>query len=116
MSSSEYVENSVLFFLYDKVDVINQEDLICICASFYSDEEVREAKRILYRLLRRDGDLIERRADARKKNLSDMLSLLTTETITDVKFCVTNTRRLPPVAIDHIDAAALLKNVMETSP
>ena len=44
-----------------------------------------------------------------------MLSLLTTETITYVKFCVTNTRRQPSVAFKNIDAAALLKNVMETT-
>ena len=66
MSSSEYVENPVLF-LYGKVDVINQDDLTNICASFYSDEERTKEKLILYQLLQREGDLIQRRADTRKK-------------------------------------------------
>ena len=66
MSSSEFVENPVLFFLYEKVDVINQDELIGICASFNGDE-IREVTLILYQLLQREGDLIQRRADTRKK-------------------------------------------------
>ena len=31
-----------------------------------------------------------------------------------MKFCVTNTLRLPPVSLNHIDVAALMKNLMET--
>ena len=42
-----------------------------------------------------------------------MLRKLRTSAPLPVKFCVTNSRRLPPVSLDHIDVAALLKSVME---
>ena len=61
-----------------------------------------------------EGDLVERRSDARKKNVSDILRKLRTEPRMEVKFYITNTRRLPPVSINHIDVAALLRNVLET--
>ena len=37
-----FVENSVLFFLFDKVDVMNHDDLVSLSASFYSETEIKE--------------------------------------------------------------------------
>ena len=109
-----FVENSVLFFLFDKVDVMNHDDLVSLSASFYSETEIKEAKQTLNRLLEREGDSIQTRGDARKKNVSDILRLLTTTQSLPVKFCKTSTLRLPPVSLNHIDVAALMKNFMET--
>ena len=46
-------------------------------------------------------------------NITDMLRKLATAAPLPVKFCVTNSRQLPPVSHDHVDVAALLKCVME---
>ena len=60
-----------------------------------------------------EADLVDRRgSDASKNNITDMLSKLATRELLQVKFCVTNSRRLPPVYLDHVDVAALLKRVM----
>ena len=51
MTANDYLEIPVLFFLYDKGDVMKHDDLIGICSSFYNEEEICETKRILYRFL-----------------------------------------------------------------
>ena len=104
----------MLFFLNDQVDVMSHDDLISLCTSFYTEDEVKEAKTTLYRQLQCESNLTVRRSDARKKNISDMLHLLSSTEILPVKFCVTNTRRLPPVTIDHVDVAVLMRKLMET--
>ena len=113
MDSPELIENPVLFFLHDKIDVVTHDDLISICASFYTEEEVKTAKQILRNLLKCSSDVADRRTDARKKNLSDIIRLLNGTSTIPAEFCITNTRRIPPVSIDHIDAAALLKNITD---
>ena len=114
MASNEFIENPVLFFLHDKVDVMKNADILSIAISFYGEEEIRSAKQTLYRIMGCGAEFVDRRGgDASKNNVSDMLRKLTTSAPLPVKFCVTNSRRLPPVSLDHIDVAALLKSVME---
>ena len=97
MAANSFHESPILFFIYNKVDVMTHDDLISICSEFYTNEEVKVGKETLHSLLNRDGDLMERRGDARKKNVSDMVRLLSNSAqALDVKFCVTDTRRLPP--------------------
>ena len=44
--TDEFVENALLFFLNDKVDVMNHDDLVRLCSSFYDEGEIKDAKRI----------------------------------------------------------------------
>ena len=44
MASNEFIENPVLFFLHDKVDVMKNADILSIAISFYSEEESDSAK------------------------------------------------------------------------
>ena len=61
-----------------------------------------------------EANLVDRRgSDASKNNIRDMSRKLTTVEPLQVNFCVTKSRRLPPVSLDHVDVAALRKNFME---
>ena len=115
LDSPEFLEDSVFFILYDKIDVIYHDGHISILrGSFYNEEEIKNAKLILRNLLKCESEVADRRGDARKKNfltsfgfsLRHSASLLSSASIA-------NTRRLPPVSINHIDAAALLKGIMQ---
>ena len=113
--ANEFVEETLLFFLNDDVYVTNHDNLVRLCSSFYNQVEIKDAKRIPFNLPECDGDLVERRNDAREKNISDMVRLLSTsQQNSREKFRVTNTRRLPPVSQDHIDVAVLLKVLLDT--
>ena len=76
--ADEFVENVLSFFLNDKVDVMNHDYLVRLCSSFYDEVKIKDAKRMLFNLLECDGDLVVGRNDARKKNISDMVRLLST--------------------------------------
>ena len=90
--------HQVMFFLHDKVDVMKNSDIPSIAVSFCGEEEIKSA------------DLVDRRgSDASKNNITDMLPKFATAAHLPSKFCVTNSRRLPPVSLDHVDVAALLK-------
>ena len=61
-----------------------------------------------------EADLVDRRgSDDSRNKITDMLRKLATAAPLPVKFCVTNSRRLPPVSLYHVDEAALLKNAIE---
>ena len=61
MASNEFIENPVLFFLHDKVDVMKNADILSIAISFYDEEEIRSAKQTLYRIMGCEAEFVDRR-------------------------------------------------------
>ena len=57
--ADEFVEIAWLFILNDKVDVMNHDDLVSLCSSFYDEVEIKDVNRILSNLLKWDGDLVQ---------------------------------------------------------
>ena len=51
MVSNEFIENPVLFFLPDKVDVMKNADILSTAISFYGEDEIKSANQTLYRVL-----------------------------------------------------------------
>ena len=47
MTSNNLIENPVVFFLYDKVDVMNHDDIGSLASIFYTKEEIRDANQTL---------------------------------------------------------------------
>ena len=48
MASNEFVENPVLFFLHDKVYIMNISDILSIAVLFYSEDKIMSAKQTFY--------------------------------------------------------------------
>ena len=116
MGPNKFIESSVFFFLHNEIDVMNNDDMLCIASSLYYDGEVMGAKQNLYRVMYCQIDFVERRGGcASKENITHKPSKLTTAPPSQVKIWITNSRRVPPVFLDHVDVAALLKSVMEVS-
>lgn len=118
MSASDsfcYVDNPLIFFVFNKVDCMREEDIITICTDFYDELEISDAKKFIFECNNRNDELINRKgANKTKSDLQDVIRLIRTGQPKDnVKFCVTSCVRLPSVALQHIDAAALMKIVAE---
>ena len=68
--------NSILWYLYNRMDCMKTDVLISVITQFYSDKEVEEAKQILFenftshRIIKRKGE------NKTEMNLKDMLELL----------------------------------------
>ena len=115
MASIEFIVNPVLFFLHNKVNVMNKADILSITITFYGEEEIKSAKQTLYRAMAYEPEFVDRRdGDASMNNIKAMLRKLATVPPSQVKICSTNSRRLPPVSLQHVDVAGPLKSVMET--
>ena len=75
---------------------MNNADILSIAISFYGEDEINSAKQTLCRVMGFEPDLVDRRgSDSSKNNITEMLRMLVTAEPLQVKFCVTNSRRLP---------------------
>ena len=90
----------MFFFLHDKVDVMKNDDIRSIASSFYSEDEIKSVKQTLYRFKICEAEFVDHRGDdATKNSNTDVLHKLITVPHLQVKFCVTNSWRLPLVSI-----------------
>ena len=110
-----YIENPTAFFIYNKVDCMRETDIINICKDFYNEEEIIEAKRLVFDEYKSTDKIINRKGNNKIiSDLQDIIRLIREKpALTSTKFCVTSCLRLPPVSLDHIDTAALLKQVSD---
>ena len=113
--SYKYVEDAVIFFIFNKVDCMRETDLINICKEFYEINEIEEAKNLIFEIYGKIEEKISRKgANKSTSDLQDIIKLVRITTPPEnIKFCVTTCTRLPPVSLDHIDAGSLLKQVCD---
>ena len=113
-SKMKYIDNSILFFIYDKVDCMRDGDISMICKDFYTEDEIVDAKKIVFKVYSCEEDCVMRRGASKiTQDIGDIKIVRTRPSLNDVKFCVTSTRHLPPVALDHNDVSAMLKQMMD---
>lgn len=107
------VISEVLAFLRNRHDVMDNESLIRICVSAFSEEEIDEAKKLLFVTTKAKQKLVSRRKDKRQKDLEDMISVF--KTIDPEKipvFVAFDLHKLPPVSFDHVDVTKLLRDLL----
>lgn len=106
------VVNEVLSFVQNKVDVMNNVSLALICRQSFTEEEIWEAKCLLFDSVPQKR--IQRRGeDKGKKNIEDIIGLLRCAEQDEVPvFVAKELHRLPPVTFDHVDVTRLLKDLM----
>ena len=114
-NSKNYIDNPLLFFLCDKVDVMKEDDIILICKQFYNEDEIVDAKKLLFDVYNMNDELKTRKGNNKTVNdLHDMTNVFRTKIKPEeLNFCVTSSRRLPPVGLDHIDVSVLMKQIQD---
>lgn len=111
-SNCNIVISEVLAFIQDKLDVMDEVSLVRICVSAFSNEDIEEAKSLLY-------ESVNKRAKSRKqqgktqRHLDDIICLFKETDPEKVPiFVAKNLSKLPPVTFDHVDVTALLKKIV----
>ncbi|CAH2109002.1 unnamed protein product [Euphydryas editha] len=104
--------NEVLSFIQNKLDVMNNVSLALICKQSFSEEDIAEAKSLLYESVQQKK--VKRRGDDGKiKNIEDIIGLLKgADPDIFTIFVAKDLQKLPPVSFDHIDATRLLKDIL----
>lgn len=113
-SNCNIVISEVLAFLQNKHDVMDNESLIRVCLSSFSETDIDDAKNLLFESLTTSQRKISRRKDGKKqRDLEDIICLLK-ETDPDLIpiFVARNLQKLPPVTLDHDDVTKLLKDLL----
>ena len=105
--------NSILWYLYNRMDCMKTDVLISVITQFYSDKEVEEAKKVLYenftshRIIKRKGE------NKTEMNLKDMLELLhvtSSNPQPEVTFA-TASCNFPPLDFKNIDSGIIISNL-----
>lgn len=106
------VINEVLAFVQNKIDVMTEVHLLSVCTSGFSENEIEEAKSLLYESV--PQKMVKRKGDQKtNKNLVDIIALMK-ETDPDriPVFVARQLHRLPPVTFNHVDVTRLLKDIV----
>lgn len=105
----------VLSYIQYKNDVMDNESLVKICESAFSEKEIEEAKLLLFESLPTKQRKIVRRKDGKtKRNVEDIINIFKeVDPDTIPVFVARDLQKLPPVSIDHIDVVTVLKDVIK---
>lgn len=109
------VISELLAFLQNKVDVMDNESMVRICASTYTISEVEKAKALLYDTIKTRRRNISRRSDGKiQRDLEDIIAVLK-ETDPDVipVYVARDLNKIPVFCYDHLDPSVLLKDIVK---
>lgn len=111
MNSCEFVNNGLLFFIFNKVDCMNHDDLVSVCMDFYKESEVALAVSLMFSKYQCPEDRKEHRGAKKKENdIRQIVSFMSQKPEPrGIKFCITKCTQVPPVTTDHVDMATVLK-------
>lgn len=118
--SCNIVINEVLAFIDNKKDVMDDESLVNICVSAFSESDIETAKNLLFDSVPTKKRKIVRKKDNRKKDgkslkeLDDIICLLRDTHSEDIPlFTARALEKLPPVLWDHVDVTRILKDIVK---
>ncbi|XP_063622400.1 uncharacterized protein LOC134794518 [Cydia splendana] len=98
----------------NKIDVIVNTNLISICESAFSVDEIKQAKTLLFESIKTSQKKIKRRNDGQKRrDLEDILAVLKVLDPDDIPvFVARDLHKLPAVTFDHTDVTKVLKELV----
>lgn len=108
----EYVDNGILFFIYNKVNFMSHEDILAICKDFYTEEDVVRAKEVMYTKYKCPDKAKVHRGGTKKVNdIKEMITFLSENVSSDVIFCITKCTQVPSVSLEFIDAPSMSRHM-----
>lgn len=104
--------NEVLAFMQNKLGLLDNETLIRICVTGFSEENVSNAKKLLFKFIEGSGRMKSRRVDKVQRDLEDITTLLlNTDPEKTPLFVAKDLHKLPSVDFKHVDVTRLLKDL-----
>ena len=108
----EYVDNGLLFFVFNKVNFMSHDDILAICKDFYGESDVAEAKSLMYNKFKCPERAKIHRGAAKKINdIKEIISFLSQNVLSEVIFCITKCTQVPSVSMEFIDASAMNRHI-----
>lgn len=116
-NSCNIVINEVLAFVHNKITVMDEQTIVRICDTAFSEEEILVAKKLLFEAIPGDKLKPRRKKDEKsRKDLQDIIDYLKKVDAIDPEkipiFVAKELHKLPPVTFDHLDATRILRDIM----
>ena len=113
--SMTYIDNSLIFFIFNKINTLNECDIVSICRKYYNDDEISSSKKLINEIYDKIDENINRKGINKfNSELQDIIKIIKlNDKPTNIKFCITNCNRLPPVGFDNIDITALIDHLSD---
>lgn len=111
-SNCNIVICEILAFIQNKLDVMDEESLLRVCATSFPEEDVAEAKKLLFDSVSKTG-IRRRKAGKNRRELEDIIDLFQQTPPEEMPiFVARDLLKLPPVSFDHVDVTRLLKDIV----
>ena len=118
-TSDPPIVNEPLCYITNKIEKMPADILVKLCSDFYNDEQIDEAKAILYDTCTRRGYTLPRMVKRREtqqpkrtKDLNDILQIvLELETENTPIFLARNLSNLPPLSYNHFDLGKIINDI-----
>ena len=112
-ASCNVVISEVLAFIRNKHDVMDNESLIRICESAFSEEDLDKAKKLLFTSVKTKQKCVSRRKQKKQKDLEDIIAVFKTVDPEQIPvFVAYDPHKLPPICFDHVDVTKILKDLL----
>lgn len=111
-TASDVMVNELLCYLTYKMESLTVDHLVHICVGFYSDNEIMNAKRLLFGVVETDQRFISRRGDAKNsENLKDMIKVLLQLNTLMPNFVARDLNKLPPLTAAPSDTIKVARDL-----
>ncbi|KAI5640347.1 hypothetical protein NE865_07272 [Phthorimaea operculella] len=108
----DIIINEVLCFINAKTDVMDEQSIVQICESNFTEEEIENAKSVIYNHLQTSRLQLRKGEGRTKRNLQDIIKVLKDNPNKLPTLVAQNLNRLPPISFDYIDVTTLLKDIL----
>ena len=105
--------NSILWYLYNRMDCMKTDVLISVITQFFSDKEVEEAKKVFFenftshRITKRKG---ENKTEMNLKDMVELLHVTSSNPQPEVTFA-TASCSFPPLDFKNINSGTIISNL-----
>lgn len=107
------VINELLCFIQNKIDVMDEESIIKLGVSAFSNVEISAAKELLFTSLSPSPRNVSKRKKKVQKDMEDIIyAFKNTEPDQTPIFAARELQKLPPVTFDHVDVTKLLRDIV----
>lgn len=107
------VIDEVLAFVQNKADIMNKDNLVQICNTAFSAEDIKRAKMLLFESIPSSTMKARRNKGKTIRDIEDIVSLIKGVDAELLPiFVAKDLNKLPPVCFDHVDPTRLLKDIL----
>lgn len=108
------VVNEVLTFVKNKLDIMDEESMCRICVAFFTTQDIKIAKHLLFQSVPAQKRKIARRNDGQQRR--DIYDIIQLVKVTDPDkfpvFVARDLHKLPSLDFDAVDLSSLLKDIV----